>query len=128
MAGLQKVLLVEDDTFIRDMYMTVLTKAGYKVERAIDATEALNKAAAFGPEIILLDIMIPEKSGLELLKIFRSEPKYRSQHAKIIIVTNIAREESAEQARVNQADGYIVKADIMPKELIALLKQLDPPD
>jgi len=120
----QKILLIEDDRFIRDMYTTVLSKAGFDVKVAINGSDALAKAQAFSPDVLLIDIMIPEKSGLELLKIFRNDPKYNSINAKMIILTNISADDTAEQVKALKADGYIVKADIMPSELVERIKSL----
>lgn len=124
MAGLQKVLLAEDDLYIRDIYNVVLQKAGYTVEQAVNGTEALAKTLSFQPDVLLLDIMMPDIDGIEVLKRLRSDDKYKDVKPRVIIVTNLAQDETAAEAKKYGAEGYIVKADIEPHDLVEMLQTL----
>jgi CheY-like chemotaxis protein len=119
---ISKVLLVEDNFYIRDIYSITLKEAGYNLEVAVDGDEALAKAKSFAPELIFLDIMIPGHSGLEVLKVLREDASYGCQEAKIILLTNFDQDEATKQALTSHADGYIIKANITPSDLIELTK------
>lgn len=125
MAKLHKILLVEDNFYIRDIYSITLKEAGYELAVAVDGDEAISKVKSFHPDVILLDIMIPGKSGLEVLKLFRSNDEYGVKEAKIILLTNFVQDETTKAAIDNHADGYIIKADIKPTDLVDLIKQLE---
>lgn len=125
MAGLRKILIVEDDVMIRDLYRVALVDKQYIVETAGDATVAYQKASTFQPECIFLDIMLPGVSGLEILKELRTNPAHKCQNAKIVILTNLAQRSATENAIENGADGYVIKADILPKDLPAVIASLE---
>jgi DNA-binding response OmpR family regulator len=117
MAGLQNVLVVEDDVMIRELYRTTLVRDGFHVEIAGDSHEAFEKLKTFKPDIVLLDIMLPGQSGIDILKELRANPEYHCQDKKILMLTNLAQKNLAESAFKIGADGYIVKADILPSDL-----------
>ncbi|MEI7682902.1 MAG: response regulator [Candidatus Saccharibacteria bacterium] len=125
MAGLRKILLVEDDVMIRDLYRIALVDKQYSVEVARDALGAYEIIKAYHPDCILLDIMLPGVSGLEILKELRTNPVYGCQNTKILVVTNLAQRSATENALANGADGYIIKADILPKDLPAVITSLE---
>lgn len=125
MAGLQKILLVEDNYQIRQIYEFVLKKAGFNVVTAADASMAMDAAKKFTPELIFLDIMIPGLNGLELLKIFREDPQYTVQKSKIVLLTNLSHAEDHGVKWDELADGYAVKADILPKDLIEIIRSFE---
>lgn len=119
----KKILCIEDEHFISELYTRALSRGGYDVTAVIDGQEALQEALSDKYDIILLDIMIPTVTGFEILKRLRgpSAPKLK---AKIIITTNLEQSDENRAEIENQADGYIVKADITPKQLVAFLDQL----
>ncbi len=118
----KKILCIEDEYFINELYARALTKAGYAVKVVIDGEEGLKEAKTNAYDIILLDIMIPNLIGTEVLKRLRAEmPDLK---AKIIITTNLEQGESDRAAIEKQADGYIVKADLTPRELAEFLGQI----
>lgn len=120
----KKVLCVEDEYFITELYERALTRAGYEVHTIIDGPSGLTEAETNKYDIILLDIMLPNMSGLEILKQLRDPSKNPDLKAKIIITTNLDQGEEGRKAVENQADGYIVKAEITPKQLVQFLEQL----
>lgn len=125
MAGLKNILLVEDDPMIRDLYQMALASEQYVVEVADSAEEAYAKLARFQPDCIFLDVMLPGTSGLEILKELRSNPARRCTNAKIVILTNLAQRSVADNAIASGADGYIIKADILPKDLPRVVASLE---
>lgn len=122
LADKQKVLCIEDEHFINELYARALTKAGYEVKVIIDGNEALKEALTDAYDIILLDIMIPNITGTEILKRLRTErPDLKAQ---IIITTNLELGDEDRAAIESQADGYVVKADMTPRQMAEFLKQL----
>ena len=119
-----RVLCVEDEFFISELYDRALRKAGYDVTNALNGLDGLSLAQTDHYDIILLDLMVPGMTGIEILKILRDEIKTPMLHSKIIITTNLVQDEEARQQIESKADGYIIKADITPKELVAFLEKL----
>jgi len=124
MAGFQNVLIVEDEVMIRELYYITLTKAGYKTEVAGDSVQTFEKLKTFQPDIIFLDIMLPGMSGIDILKELRSNPVHHCQQTKIVLITNLGQQNLAEIAMAQHADGYIIKADIVPRHLVTIIKSL----
>src|SRR5579872_376240 len=126
MAGLKNVLIVEDDVLILDLYRSALVGSHkYTVEVAKNADELYQKLQSFHPDLIFLDIMLPGISGLEILKELRTNPVYGCTGTKIVILTNLAQRSVTDNAIANGADGYIIKADILPKDLVVVAESMD---
>lgn len=120
----KSVLIIEDEQFISDLYVRSLTSAGYTVTVIIDGREALEAAKANKYDIILLDIMLPNLTGTEILRRLRDTKETPELKAKIIITTNLELDEEGRNTMESHADGYIIKAEVTPKELVAYLNQL----
>ena len=120
----KKILIIEDEQFISELYVRSLTKAGYEVKVVVDGQEALATAQTNTYDIILLDIMLPNITGTEILTRLRNKQETPQLKAKIIITTNLEVDEQHRMAMESQADGYIVKAEITPKELVSYLDQI----
>lgn len=125
MAGLKNILIVEDDAMIRDLYRMALANDEYVVEAADSAEELYTKLKDFQPHCVLLDVMLPGTSGLEILKELRTNPARGCVDAKIIVLTNLAQRAVADNAIENGADGFIIKAEILPKDLSKVIKSLE---
>jgi DNA-binding response OmpR family regulator len=121
----KKVLCVEDEHFISELYVRALSKAGYQVDVQFDGQKGLEAAQTDKYDIILLDLMIPTITGTEVLRALRDPAKTPALHAKIIITTNLEQREDVRSDIEQQADGYIVKAEITPRELVDFLSHLD---
>lgn len=113
----KKILLVEDDAFIRDLYQTVLTRAGYEIEMANDGEEAVNMASYKIYDLILLDVMLPKLTGLEVLKHLRMDTE-RTKDTPIYLLTNLGEENIVNEAYKLGANGYLLKAKYLPKQLV----------
>ncbi|CAN5672931.1 hypothetical protein BH23PAT1_BH23PAT1_2320 [soil metagenome] len=120
----RKVLCIEDERFISELYVRALKKAGYQVDVAVDGQKALEEAQSDKYDIILLDIMIPTISGIDVLKKLRDPAATPNLRAKIIVTTNLDQGEEARAEIEKQADGYIIKADATPRQLVEFLDEL----
>jgi len=123
-AKAKKVLCIEDEHFISELYARALTKAGYQVDVQLDGQKGMAAAQTDQYDIILLDLMIPNITGIEVLRTLRDPRKTPKMHAKIIITTNLEQRDDVRADIENQADGYLVKAEITPHELVEFLNRL----
>lgn len=120
---MKSILFIEDDTAISAMYAHALQRQGSSVDFAFNGREGLEKARAEAYDLILLDIMMPELTGMEVLEQFRANPG-ASAGAKVIILTNLAQDVTSKQALEAQADGYIIKADVVPSQLAEIVEEI----
>jgi DNA-binding response OmpR family regulator len=121
----KKILCIEDEHFISELYARALTRAGYEVEVQLDGQKGLAAAQTDRYDIILLDLMIPSITGIEVLRTLRDPRLTPKMHAKIIITTNLEQREDVRADIEQRADGYLVKAEITPHELVDFLSHLD---
>jgi DNA-binding response OmpR family regulator len=117
-AGQITVLVVEDDDFIGELYARSLTKAGFRIQVVRDGTEALKLAQTNTFHVILLDLMIPGASGMEVLGQLHRGDGTRLITSKIIITTNMDQSDAVRKKLEELADGYLIKAEITPRELV----------
>ncbi len=115
------ILCIEDEHFISELYGRALTKAGYRVTTIADGKEGLAAAETNKYDIILLDLMIPNLSGIEILRILRDPARVPPLRSKILVTTNLEQREEVRADIEKQADGYVVKAELTPHELVSLL-------
>lgn len=123
MADIKTILCIEDDLFIGEMYARSLRQAGYQVDLIANGQEGLKAAVNKQYDLILLDILLPEKYGTEILKQLRGE-KDLVPHSRILVLTNFSQDEESRLAMQSKADGYLIKADITPRKLIDIIKSL----
>jgi CheY-like chemotaxis protein len=118
-----KILLVDDDAFLRDMYATKFSELGHEVEAADSPESALQKVEAERAfDVILLDMIMPGMTGVELLKIIRE--KYTDFEGKCIVLSNQGQQEDIESAKKAGADGYIIKAESIPSDVVKKVESL----
>lgn len=117
----RKVLCIEDERFIGELYARALGKSGYAVTIFTDGQKGLEAAQTNDFDIILLDLMLPTITGIEILQALRDPAKTPTLRAKIIITTNLEQREDVRAAIESQADGYLVKAELTPRELAAFV-------
>lgn len=121
----KRVLCIEDEHFISELYARALTKAGYQVDVQLDGQKGMAAAQTDQYDIILLDLMIPNITGIEVLRTLRDPRQTPKMHARIIITTNLEQRDDVRADIEQQADGYLVKAEITPHELVEFLGRLD---
>jgi two-component system, OmpR family, response regulator VicR len=117
-----QILIVEDDKVLNDAYKLTLTHDGHEVESVFNGKEALQVAEEQQPDIILLDILMPEMSGIEFLEhydLLNKHPK-----AKVVILSNIGEGQEVARAMALGAYKYIVKAHESPEDLSTLVNHL----
>jgi len=120
----KKILCIEDEHFISELYVRALTRAGYDVTVEVDGQRGLELAQTNQYDIVLLDLMIPSITGIEVLRHLRNPAETPKLKAKVIITTNLEQRDDIREDIEKQADGYIVKAEITPHELVALVDSI----
>lgn len=118
----RRVLCVEDERFITELYTRALTKAGFDVTVVYDGAKGFEEAKTDRYDIILLDLLVPNMLGMDILRRLRQE--YPHLRSKIIITTNLDQGKEHRAEIEKQADGYIIKAELTPRELVDLLKKI----
>jgi DNA-binding response OmpR family regulator len=114
------ILIVEDNESLNDVYKLILTKAGYNVKTAFNGAEALKAVKQKLPDLILLDMLMPQMGGLGFLKKF-NPPK--DTKIKVIILSNLDEDQDIKEAQKYGATKYILKASLSPSELVAQVRQ-----
>lgn len=117
-----KVLLIEDDLSIASLYKTELEMDGHQITHLESGSEALQTAKSLSPDVILLDIQLPDKDGITLLKEFKGDPA--TKDFKVVMLTNYANEENVEIALSEGAEDFIPKHRIVPAELAQKVNSL----
>lgn len=116
----RKVLIIEDEHFISELYVRALTRGGYEVTVEVDGQRGLELAQSNQFDIILLDLMVPTITGIDILRRLRA-PGAPPLKSKIVITTNLEQREEIRTDIEKQADAYLVKAEITPRELVEFL-------
>lgn len=119
-AGKRKILIVEDDFFIRDLYVLQAEKDGFEVVEAVDGQEGLQKAQADNFNAILVDLMIPKLDGISLIKTLKADPKFTN--TPIIVITNLEDSTKEQEAKNAGAIAYILKIKNTPETVINTVK------
>jgi len=112
----RKILIVEDDSFVLDIYQTKLTQEGFEVIAAANGMEALGKLEKEKPDLILLDIIMPYVDGLEVLKKVRSMDQLKD--VPIILLANLSQKEEVDQGMTLGANDYLIKSHFTPSEVL----------
>ncbi|MEA1963127.1 MAG: response regulator [Patescibacteria group bacterium] len=116
-----KILLAEDDKFISKAYQDGLGRAGFEVIAAYDGNEALKEARKEKPDIILLDLVMPEKNGFEVLEEIKADNDLKD--IQIIILSNLGQSSDIQRGRDLGANDYLIKSNFSIKEVIEKIKE-----
>jgi len=114
----RKILLVEDDPFLSSLLKNRLQKEGLEVMLVKDGEEALNFLKATKPDLILLDLILPKKSGFEVMEEIRSNPELQANEVPIIIISNLGQPEDVSRGQELGANDYFIKAKTSIDELV----------
>ena len=117
---MKKILLVEDDPFLVDIYTTKLREEDFEVVVADDGDKALELVEKEKPDLVLLDIVLPNKDGWEILK----EVKTKNKKIKVIILSNLGQKEEVEKGMRLGAEKYLIKSNFTPSEVVEEIKKL----
>ncbi|HRN97534.1 MAG TPA: response regulator [Candidatus Saccharibacteria bacterium] len=122
--AIKTILTIEDDRFIGEMYIRSLKKAGYEVDWMVDGNDGLIAARNKSYDLILLDVMLPERRGTEILEALRGGGEDLIPNTKVIVLTNFEQDDASKLAMQKHADAYLIKAEITPKKLLAVVEEL----
>lgn len=122
--AIKTILIVEDDRFIGEMYVRSLKKAGFDVDWMVDGNDGLIAARNKPYDLLLLDVMLPERRGPEILEALRGKEDL-IPNSKVIVLTNFEQDEESRMAMEAHADAYLIKAEITPNKLLGVIQQLD---
>ena len=115
-----KILVVEDDQFLRELYADILKGEGYIIDTAGDGEEAFQKIKQGGYNLVLLDIIMPKMDGLEVMRKLQNEPP-QTPNKCVIFLTNLDKDEEIKAAQ-QLGNGYLIKSKITPGTLLDEVK------
>ncbi len=110
------ILIVEDDFFIRELYERELIRAKYTVRVAGSVKEAMEQIGVKKPDLIMLDLMLPIRSGFEVLEKTKNDENLKD--IKVVILSNLGEDDVIKKGFTMGADGYLIKASYTPKQIV----------
>ena len=116
------VLVVEDDTFLADLYKTKFELEGFKVFSAYDGEKGLELAKKQRPDIILLDLMLPKMNGFEVLEGIKADPALGK--IPVLLLTNLSQKADVDRGLSLGANDFLIKAHFMPSEVVTKIKTI----
>lgn len=117
----KKLLIIEDEKILADMYRDIFSQAGYQTFLAFDAQEGLELAKSKKPDLILLDILLPKESGIFFLKKFREDPEISS--IPVVAFSNYEHPQTIKEAYELGIKAYLLKTNLNPKEIVEKIKE-----
>ncbi|MBM3261314.1 response regulator [Candidatus Kaiserbacteria bacterium] len=119
-----KVLVAEDDTLLSKILVNTLIKAGFDTHAAMDGFEAEVEAKSWHPDVILLDLLMPNEDGFGVLRTIRSDTE--TFHTKVVVLSNLSGPEVMDQVKKFGVTEYLVKAQMSPEDVVSKLKSMFP--
>ncbi len=117
----QRILVVEDDEFLRELYEELLKGESYDVTVAIDGEQGLNHMVEGGFELVLLDIMLPKMDGLEILRHLKDKPP-KQPNGPVVLLTNLGQDSIIKEGFALGASGYLIKSAMNPDQVLSEVK------
>lgn len=117
----KKILIVEDDQFLREFYQELLMAEGYFVDVAADGETALSKIQNQELDLVLLDIMLPRKDGTQVLRDLKTRPA-KSPNLTIVVLTNLGQDVIIKECFDLGAKGYLIKSALNPDQVLTEIK------
>ncbi len=117
-----KILVVEDDKFLREMITRKLDKEGFEVSQAVDGKEGLEKIRENKPDLILLDLIMPGVGGFDVLEEVKGDDSIN--HIPIVILSNLGQKSEVERGLELGAKDFLIKAHFTPKEIIKKIQEI----
>ncbi|MFA5069885.1 MAG: response regulator [Patescibacteria group bacterium] len=111
-----KVLIIEDEKMLSEMYRTKFEMEGFEVAQSFDGKQGLDKARQISPDIILLDIILPKLDGFLVLKELKQDALMKK--IPVLLLTNLGQDDDIKKGKALGADGYFIKADHSPAEIV----------
>ena len=122
--AIKSILCIEDDRFIGEMYVRSLKKAGYDIDWVVGGNDGLIAARNKVYDLILLDVMLPERRGNEILDSLRGGQEDLIPNTHVIVMTNFEQDDESRMAMEHRADAYLIKAEITPRKLLSVIDEL----
>ena len=122
--AIKTILIIEDDRFIGEMYVRSLKKAGYEVDWMVDGNDGLIAARNKDYDLMLVDVMLPERRGTEILEALRGGSEDLIPRTCVIVLTNFEQDDESRMAMESRADAYLIKAEITPSKLLTVIEKL----
>ncbi|QQS44540.1 response regulator [Candidatus Roizmanbacteria bacterium] len=110
------ILVVEDEEYLRDLYVQILKQEGYNVEVAVNGEEAYQKMSQKDYDLVILDVILPKMDGLQVVDKLKNEG--HSVNKNVVLLSNLGQELVAAKAIDLGVRGYMVKSDYTPEELV----------
>jgi len=117
----KRIVIIEDEKYILDMYAEIMQSSGFQVRTASTGELGLKCIAEFKPDLIMLDLMLPGIDGMEVLRVVRREAEKYGKPL-IIILTNLSNEVMIKDAFYERADGYLMKTELTPEQVVNEVK------
>ncbi len=118
---MKKILIVEDDQFLREFYQELLTEEGYLIDVAADGEVALSKLQGNEYDLALLDIMLPKKDGVQILRDLKQTPA-KTSNLTIVVLTNLGQDAVIKECFDLGAQGYLIKSAMNPDQVLQEVK------
>lgn len=119
---MKKVLLIEDDPFLAEIYVTKFEEAGLGISALGNGALGIDRIEQYKPDIILLDIVMPKMDGFELLRLIKGDERFKN--IPVVILSNLGEQENVEKGLNLGAEAYLVKAHFTPTEVVAKVKSI----
>lgn len=117
----KKILIIEDDQFLREFYQELLQAEGYFVDTASDGEIGLSKLQSSEYNLVLLDLMLPKKDGVQILRDLKVKPA-KSPNSTIVVLTNLGQDAVIKQCLELGANGYLIKSALNPDQVLTEVK------
>jgi len=119
---MKKILIIEDDKFLRELIVKKLVKEGYEISEAVDGEEGIKKVKEEKPDLVLLDLILPGIDGFEVLSRTKEDPAL--SQIPVIILSNLGQKEEVERGLKLGAIDYLIKAHFTPGEIIEKIRAI----
>lgn len=119
---MQKILVIEDDKFLKELLVQKLKKGGYEAQEAVDGNSGLKKMKENSPALVLLDLILPGMDGFQVLKLAKEDKT--TSHIPVVVLSNLGEKEDIEKALKMGAADFMIKAHFTPGEVITRIKTI----
>lgn len=116
----KKILLVEDDNALANVYKSRLEMEGFDVNHVANGELALSEAVAYQPDLVVLDVMMPKINGFDVLDILRQTPQ--TANVRVVMLTALSQAKDKERAEQLGADDYLVKSQVVISDVVSRIK------
>ena len=119
--NIKKILMIEDDIFLRKIYRDKLQRSGFEFVEAINGEEGLNKVVSEKPDLVLLDIILPKKNGFDVLREVKDDKE--TSGIPVVILSNLGQEVDIKRGMALGANDYFVKTEVTLEEVVVRIKE-----